>query len=74
MSWNSILSYLFYGFVYFFAFILLFAIIYRAYISWFGIKPHECMSDKCIQKRKEESVPEITVTNYSNPSLYEESH
>ena len=79
MSLKYILEILFYGIIYFFAFLILFFIIYRAYIYTFGIKAHGCMSDKCQQKLQEEqSKADIyskpIVTNYSSPSLYEEQH
>ena len=52
MDYKQISSILFNFIQYLFAFLLLFFIIYRAYIYCFDLKPHPCMSDKCINDRR----------------------
>ena len=44
LCWNFLL--------YFFVFLLIFFVIYRAYIFRFGLKPLPCMNDICIRERK----------------------
>ena len=44
---SILLNYLFY----FFAFLFVFFIIYRAYIYRFGLTPLPCMNERCIRER-----------------------
>ena len=57
MDFKNISSFFIQFILYLFAFLFIFFVIYRSYIYCFGIDPHPCMSDKCIQKRLHESIP-----------------
>lgn len=52
MDYKIFSSILFQVIIYLFAFLFIFFVIYRAYIYRFGIDPHPCMNDKCINDRK----------------------
>jgi uncharacterized protein YneF (UPF0154 family) len=43
-------------FLYLFVFLFIFFVIYRVYIYRFDLKPHPCMSDKCIRQRMNQSI------------------
>lgn len=49
---KKIIGFLWTFFLYFVSFLLIFFVIYRAYIFRFGLKPLPCMNDRCIRERK----------------------
>jgi len=51
---KSIISFVGYGFLYIFAFLCIFTIIYRLYTYRFGLKPIGCIKDKCIKQHFED--------------------
>ncbi len=52
-NWNQIFDFLLTIFYYFIVFLLIFFVIYRAYIYRFNLKPIPCMNNKCIHERSE---------------------